>query len=189
VGEPGYQFIYLYRDLRDQLVSLTHHLKYYESDPATRPIHDVMKKFSDSEVLSMLISGFSVPVASGYLGMASISDQARVVLDWVEAARLNPNVITLRFEALLKDTLVELRRLADFLGVNVDDSRLMEIVDAHCFESVTGRTAGEERRESGHRKGVVGDWKKHFEPIHVQLIKKHAGHALVKLGYERDLHW
>jgi len=42
---------------------------------------------------------------------------------------------------------------------------------------------------SHYRLGVPGDWRKHFEPVHIEYFKKLYNPLLLKLGYESDEGW
>lgn len=67
--------------------------------------------------------------------------------------------------------------------------RAMKIVEQLGFEKRAGRKRGEEDKKSHFRKGVSGDWKKHFNSEHKKLFKKMYPDALVKLGYEENNDW
>ena len=67
---------------------------------------------------------------------------------------------------------------------------LQDMVERHSFARKTGgRARGVEDVHNHYRKGVVGDWRNHFQPLHVEYFKRHYNDVLLKLGYETDPHW
>lgn len=54
---------------------------------------------------------------------------------------------------------------------------------------MAGRKAGDEKKNSFLRKGVVGDWRSSFNHDSNQMFAHYAGEQLIKLGYEPDLKW
>lgn len=63
------------------------------------------------------------------------------------------------------------------------------IVDQYSFAKMSGRKAGEQKKNSFMRKGVVGDWQNHFSPEARLLFRSYAGKELITLGYESDDSW
>ena len=64
------------------------------------------------------------------------------------------------------------------------------IVERHNFaRKAGGRDRGVEDRSNHYRKGVAGDWRNHFEPIHIDSFKRNYNALLLKLAYETDPHW
>jgi hypothetical protein len=64
------------------------------------------------------------------------------------------------------------------------------IVDRHRFSrKAGGRERGVEDAHNHYRKGVAGDWRNHFEPVHVEYFKRNYNDLLLSLGYETDPHW
>jgi hypothetical protein len=64
------------------------------------------------------------------------------------------------------------------------------IVDRHRFsQKAGGRERGVEDAHNHYRKGVAGDWRNHFEPVHVESFKRNYNDVLLRLGYETDPHW
>ena len=72
----------------------------------------------------------------------------------------------------------EIRRVADHLGVSLDDARIAEIAE-HLYH----------RRSRTFRRGLIGDWQRYFTPEHREAFKAVAGQLLIDLGYETDLEW
>jgi hypothetical protein len=67
---------------------------------------------------------------------------------------------------------------------------LAALLEARSFENLAdGRERGTEDPTSHYRKGVAGDWRNHFGPVHVSYFKEHYDPLLVQLGYEEDAAW
>ena len=60
------------------------------------------------------------------------------------------------------DPLGQIKKLADFLGIETDDASIERVARLSSFESMRGQ-AGESEAASHLRKGVSGDWKTHFD--------------------------
>jgi hypothetical protein len=68
--------------------------------------------------------------------------------------------------------------------------RLLGIVHSNRFSNYAGgRKKGEVDEKSHYRKGEAGDWKNHFEPVHVARFKELYNELLLKLGYETTRDW
>ena len=64
------------------------------------------------------------------------------------------------------------------------------IVEQHDFaKKAGGRERGVEDRRNHYRKGVAGDWRNHFEPVHIDFFRRNYNDLLLKLGYETDPRW
>jgi hypothetical protein len=56
-------------------------------------------------------------------------------------------------------------------------------VQRASFRAVSGRSAGDEDLSSHLRKGIVGDWKNHFDGAALSRFEAVAGPLLQELGY------
>ena len=101
-------------------------------------------------------------------------------VDWFEhtrgwrdvALRCPRQVLWVAYESLLRDAVAEVRRVGEFLGVPVSESRVREIATASGFAQMKARhdasdgLAGAHLRhagEAGHfRRGEAGGWRLHF---------------------------
>jgi Sulfotransferase domain len=63
------------------------------------------------------------------------------------------------------------------------------IAEEFSFERQAGRRPGEEDKRSFRRRGMVGDWRNHFNHEARELFDRYAGSELILLGYERDRSW
>ncbi|WP_422367996.1 sulfotransferase family protein [Pelagibius sp.] len=92
---------------------------------------------------------------------------------------------SLRYENMLTDTGREMTALFDWLGCDVSDATIAEVVRRNSFQTLSGgREPGETDARSFLRKGIAGDWKNHFDEECDALYREVAGEALAAAGYE-----
>lgn len=102
----------------------------------------------------------------------------------------------IHFQFLLKS---RINRLMNFINVfnyfrfqnlSMNQEHLIKLYNSIKFEKLSkGRKRGEENLVSHYRKGVSGDWIKHFTPILKDRFKEKYGELLIYLGYEENLDW
>ena len=110
--------------------------------------------------------------------------------DFVRRWRGRKEATHVRYEDLRRDTAGELRRIVlGLTGERLSPEEAGAIAEEFSFERQAGRQPGEENRKSFLRKGVVGDWRSHFNPEARETFDRYAGDELILLGYERDRAW
>ena len=118
---------------------------------------------------------------------------AKHIEGWLTSpSNRNGEVLLVRYEDLKQDTVGELRRVADFLGLESSDERITSAVQASTLEKMKKqeeRSEGIKHREKDEkipvvRKGNVGDWRNHFSDSDIERFSEHAGGAMSRLGYE-----
>ena len=91
----------------------------------------------------------------------------------------------LRYEDLHRGPQPIVRGLFEFLGVDAGDDVVSECINAASFERLSGgRKRGQEKAGAHMRKGVVGDWRNHFDEAAQATFHKQAGDLLKELGYD-----
>jgi hypothetical protein len=125
----------------------------------------------------------------------SLADYARFFADrhWVPyvtraraaAGRLGERYHEVRYENLHADPAGETRCMFRFLGVSADDVTVRSCVQQASFRALTGREPGVEDPDSHYRKGIVGDWRNHFDDETLRQFEAVAGPLLAELGYVR----
>ncbi|KAL3193989.1 hypothetical protein MRX96_001905 [Rhipicephalus microplus] len=162
---PDAKYIYVARNPYDCCVSFYHHTKnfaMYHYEDGT--FDDFLDKFVDGKV--------------------DFGDYFDHLLSWYEH-RHDPNVLFLTFEQIKRDPRASILRVAEFMGDAYgaklrDDEALLkknhkrqwhpalvkgfEAFKAYFAKPMKGDFA---------RKGVVGDWKKHFSDDHVAKMKRY----------------
>ena len=101
-----------------------------------------------------------------------------------------PHVVNVSYEQLRQDCANALERIipTHVPGI-VDTRKIKEVVERFSFSRMTGREPGAQDANSFMRKGVVGDWKNHFDRRAAEAFDQHAGELLVQLGYEQNRDW
>lgn len=156
--------IFIQRDPRDQIVSLLNHYRYIHWND-----REVERISSDHEKLLYMIKNNSKNHSIHYL-------------PWI----YSPQCCVLNFEKLMgsrggaasdEDALLEMKKIAAVLDINLSDAYLKEVYEKHWGNGW------------GFFKGKVGAWKEYFHEDHKSLMKEEIGDLLILLGYEKDLNW
>ena len=73
---------------------------------------------------------------------------------------------------------------------NFPMDHLPAIVERHRFSTKADRrNRGHEDPRHHYRKGIAGDWRNHFNEVHIEAFRRRHNDVLLKLGYETDPHW
>ena len=161
---------FIYRDPRDQVVSLAYWLGYNPQDANF-----------DSQLLDLIVNGsWAVPHIS--VKILNVADLYKKFMPWKNSL----DVYTVRFEDLIGP-----------LGGGTEEAQLKEIknIARHCsitlrrglLKEVSKNLFG--TRYTTFREGKIGSWKTYFTPKIKEVFKSVAGQLLVDLGYEKDLNW
>jgi hypothetical protein len=113
-------------------------------------------------------------------------------LNWTEYNESwldRPNAVFVRYEHLLENPELEIRRLCHDLGRPAEDWRIRRAVEGWSMSRLTGRSPGEEDNASFVRKGIRGEWTNVFCNESRKVFSERAGAMLVRLGYESDADW
>jgi len=86
----------------------------------------------------------------------------------------------IKYEDLLENTFENLKKIYEFLDINIDDKKLNEIVDKASFSNIPSNQKG-----SGHitRSATPGKWKENFNEKEKELMHKIMKDILVKINY------
>jgi hypothetical protein len=92
--------------------------------------------------------------------------------------------IECRYEDLHADPDGTIRRLLTFLDVSASEASVAACRDGASFERLSGgRRVGQTDNGSFFRKGIVGDWKNHFDEAALEMFMRYGGDLLRELGY------
>ena len=169
---------FLYRDPRDQVVSLTFFLKNM-SVIGMNGIHARLNIPLKMVEFDTLMLDFITDAPWGYTGK-NIAQLYASFLPWLKVRDICP----VKFENLIgpqgggsaQAQLQEIRRISNWLGIRKSDQEI-----AHIARILFGKFT--------FREGKIGSWKTYFTPEHKQAFKQVAGQLLIDLGYEKDLNW
>jgi len=89
-------------------------------------------------------------------------------------------LLVIKYEDLRKNTLVELKKLYDFLEIKILDEKIMEIIDKFSFEKIP---TGQKGKGKFYRSASPGKWKESFSSDEKVIIDRIMGPTLKKLGY------
>ena len=90
-----------------------------------------------------------------------------------------------RYEDLHRDPNSIVQQLLEFLGVDSASAMVDQCREAASFEKLSrGRKRGHEDRNAFFRKGIIGDWKNHFDQTCLDTFMQYGGDLLRELGYE-----
>jgi hypothetical protein len=178
LDDLDYRRLLILRDPRDVAVSTV----LYVSRLQRHWLHDRLTSEFDTfgDQLEAIITG--LPAANGHGGSESIASAVAHFVPWLD----DPLTHTLRYEDLVGEAgggnrerqLSAVAAAADHVDRPLTDTEIASIADRLYS-----------RRSPTFRKGVIGDWREHFEPRHTEAFKAIAGDALVRLGYEADDSW
>lgn len=173
---------FIYRDPRDQVVSLANWVIKIES---AIPGHHNVPKLED--LITTLIYGcdgaFWTKSVPPY---RTVEQLYRLFMPWMN----HKQVYIATFEKLvgpqgggsLELQLQEIKNIAKHMGKNITDEVAKEI-----SKKIFGYTEGFDSRT--FFEGQIGSWKKYFTDKHKREFKEVAGQLLIDLGYEKDLNW
>ncbi|XP_052066941.1 sulfotransferase 1B1-like isoform X1 [Mytilus californianus] len=148
--ENGCKIIHMIRNPKDVCVSLYYQFKKH-------PFVDFKGSWDDFFEIWMSDKGF---YGSWY----------NYEKEMEKAEKLYPGMIlTCYYEKMKKDSTTEIKRLADFLGIQCTESTLKDIAYATSFQNMQQHNmhkldSSKELDGKGfiYRKGEIGDWKNHF---------------------------
>lgn len=164
--------IFLYRDLRDVVVSYNYYI-----EKVNAPLHQYFKKKQLSKKERMLSIIRGIPE----LGHQDIHDWFSEFKGWLSA----PNVLSIKFEDLLRseDSLDEsVQKIVQFV-TEEDKENIDHTVIKRAKENISTQDS------ATFRKGTIGNWKEEFDEEITLAFKGNAGQLLIELGYEPDLLW
>lgn len=104
---------------------------------------------------------------------------------WLEVEN-NIKILFIRYEDLLNQPLVEMRKVFDFYQIDMLDDELRLIVEKYSFNNRSGRSSGEEDTKSFMRKGVSGEWREVFSEEQKNAAVNGYEHIYMKLDYELE---
>jgi len=167
--------LFIIRDLRDVAVSRA----FYHSSLTNHPAYPNFKQSRDKqEQLLLAIKGLDDPNK----GFLSIRDWVAGYEPWLKEKRC----LSLRFEDLVGaqgggNNLVQCKTItaiAEYLGITLNEMQV---------ENIASRTFN--RNSNTFRKGCIGDWANHFNPLHKRVFKELAGDFLIRWGYAKNNDW
>jgi len=88
--------------------------------------------------------------------------------------------LLLKYEELRKNTFVELKKIYEFIEIQINDEEIKTIVTKYSFENIPENQKGPRQFK---RYASPGKWKDNFNEEEKELINNLIGETLLKLGY------
>ena len=108
------------------------------------------------------------------------------VNQWVD----RKEVVYIKYEDLLVDPFKVIKKaIISNFNENISDRYIKEVISKYSFSNLSGRSNGQENKNSFLRKGTSGDWKNYFTIDACKLCEELMGKELIKLKYENDNDW
>lgn len=176
----------VWRDGRDVLVSQYYHSLFRSDRGNARLVRECRSDlgFTDYEDITKNLPAFMKYV---------YEDKKHPKNSWLDFGKRwagNSNYIHVKYEDIRVDPANELYRVAtELTGRDISFEKVTSVVKKHSFFNQSGRKPGEENTRSFLRKGIVGDWKNHFNQEAREKFNNYAGEQLIKLRYEIDDSW
>lgn len=182
LSRRGFKCFFIYRDPRDIVISNAFYITYKDN---SHRLHDYFKNTlkSDKQRILASIQGIKASTLNQEENSLSISDHLKGFLPWLNC----PNCLSIKFEDLIGDsgggdskTQMDLiRHIEDFLGISNISTDYISAISENVFS----------KKSKTFRKGVIGDWKVHFDDEIKEIFKEECGRELIKLGYETNYDW
>lgn len=169
--------IYIVRDPRDVALS------YYDFQRKYRQIDDAypLERYVEDFVQGRLIS-------------IDWGTWAENVSSWIYTRGKSKNFLLLRYEDMMKDTMRELTRIAQFFGIVPEPARLQEVIDRSSADRMRELEKLEADRwvaTKNRRKDIpfirvakAGGWRTSLPVKSVEQIENAWGDLMTTLGYE-----
>jgi hypothetical protein len=117
------------------------------------------------------------------------------VLSWLKNAH-RLDLLLIRYEDLLRDPFEQLKNIAHFIGLNMDNVIIDRAVRYSSFAAMKIMEASltDSHLELVHpsrffRAGKSGLWRQYFGAEHKAVFKPNANPVLLRLGYVSDTNW
>jgi len=169
--ERDQKILFIYRDIRDAIVSGYFYIKNGLHGGTMGCTTQNYKKLSKSKgIRNQMIMYMKYRMPAIYYWWQQ--DQS--------------NLFKVKYENLLLNQEAVIREIADFLNFKLGEKELDEIIRTTSFKNMaSGRERGVEHRKSHERKGVIGDWRNHFNADHKRLFREMGGEDYLKIvGYQ-----
>lgn len=166
--------IYVYRDLRDVIVSEYYHKKFMDPDGVGN-LYPFLKTATQEEA-------FDVDNLNKWSDPAGHYDD---VSKWLNV----PGIAHVRFEDLRRDPVPILLNAFQKVGFNISRELVEEITSFNSFYNQSGRQPGDESPAAALRKGIIGDWKNYFLGENKEKFKQKYQAYLEQYGYENNALW
>jgi hypothetical protein len=185
LDRSDFRHLFIYRDLRDVVVSMFFGWKKNEGVIDTWPFRYFQSLPSDHDRIQFVISGWPINIPSGdfpgEVDYPNIGERFLENLPWLS----NKNCLALQFENLAPSDKRQ-KTLEDIANYLVGEHITSTERDMMVLAMEEGCNPANSKT---FRKGTGGEWKEYFTKEHKKSFKDIAGQILIDLGYEKDFDW
>lgn len=173
--QPHIAPIFVYRDPRDMIIS---HVFYATQ---MHPGHNMHRYYTEElKTMEERVHAAICGVDEEDSPLSGIALKYSRYLEWLN----RPQVLCLRFEALILERDAAIHRILDHLAGHgfspwVTRAEAVEVLKASV----------QPKRSGTFRKGQPGNWREHFTVNNIAYFKEQTGDLLQRLGYEKDQDW
>jgi hypothetical protein len=159
---PNAKVIQITRDCRDCIISGWHHI-YRETPDVAKSTYPELSSYTE-----VLTKQWIFDLQTG-----------------LQFQNEHPNDFHLiKYEDLHTQPETSIENVIQFLNASSNPDEIKQTIDAGSFENLTeGRKRGCEDKKSHFRKGIIGDWKNHFDDKSLSIYENLAGQIGKSLGY------
>ncbi len=178
----GVSKMFVFRDLRDVLVSQAYHVISEDEETYFHPDHEMYRRMDSFEdVLMACLTGVG--------SFAGLFERWELYAPWLWINW----VFRVSYEDMLNHAEDTARKFIQYAynrmsvihgaKLTVPDNVLDEATD------IMVTAMGQKENSLTYRKGIIGGWKDEFTPKVKEEFKKRGGKWLIELGYEEDDNW
>ncbi len=160
------KIVFIYRDVRDCIVSGYHYLRnslHPGTMGCTPDVFSALPKDEAVERQLVMYMKYRMPVLVYWLNVNA------------------PNLVKIRYEDMLAGREGNIRAIIGKFGMRLSEKSISSVVEQTSFKTMSGRREGTEDARSHQRKGVAGDWANHFTARHVRIFKTMGGEDLLRM--------
>nr|XP_006815306.1 PREDICTED: sulfotransferase family cytosolic 1B member 1-like [Saccoglossus kowalevskii] len=162
----GCKVIYVARNPKDVVVSYYHFYKTtVEFGEYGGDFHDFLKQFMNGKV--------------------HYGDWFTYMLEWWKYIADN-DILFLKYEDMKKDPRLATVKIANYLNRNLSDEVIDKITEYCSFKKMKKHVTNENNEGNYMRKGVIGDWKKHFTVAENEAFEKIYNERMEGSGLKFD---
>ena len=116
------------------------------------------------------------------------SDYVGWVESWLKPGELKvKQLITTSYEALHFQPEIELANIiSELTGDPPTSERIEQALNRQSFQNMVGQLGGDRHFM---RRGIVGDWRNHFNQELAEWFNEHFGEFMIRQGYVDNLEW
>ncbi|RXK88060.1 hypothetical protein EST62_05020 [Chlorobaculum sp. 24CR] len=177
----AYRTIVIIRDPRDVYNSFYFHENYHNPNQKYKTIFGYDERKIDKENMYSYINSKLL-----YPELTTPGFSYKVFWD---TFKVKKDILFIRYEDLKRDTVRELKKVFEYIGVDVDEDKINEAIKKYDFENMKKKQENADGRKNHVRKGVVGDWQNNFDENTIDLFKKYYNDTIIDMKYEDGEAW